>query len=356
MESLDLHTTFAGALGLMQYSARVAGAFLPGYEMREAQNKLEAFRLFAYVDRELGFPGSRPELKFMIRRAQALRPWPMIFALEGVAHYHASGASSDNPLTGMLTGPDLPESAMVPMHSGMGTAVAGFVLARLGQNPSSADLRGGIDKFFHVCRENSRAGWYVNAIEAMGLAVRTLNPQLLSRVGAAIGEIDPQAQRLYWHGAGRSLYFVPTNFMTIVHSHERALRAAVDEAPTFEARCNAVAGLAWAITLVNVQHPEVVENLVRVSPLIRMPSAVTNGIVSALMAWKHMVPETKDLTPYLRPGSPSARASGLWNELVAAPAVEAFAKQFPDLTAPYSEGRSTIANLFEYRDMGANRT
>ena len=64
----------------MQHSAGFMSFFLPGHEMQEAQNKLEAFRLFAYVDRELGFPGSRPELTFMVRRARTLRPWPMIFA------------------------------------------------------------------------------------------------------------------------------------------------------------------------------------------------------------------------------------------------------------------------------------
>src|SRR6185312_12473036 len=349
MESLDLTSTFAGALGFMQSSARFMGAFLPGHEMQEAQNKLEAFRLFAYVDRELGFPGSRPNLSFMVRRARTLPPWRMIFALEGVAHYYASGASSDNPLAGMLAGPELPESAMVAMHSGMGTAVAGSVLARLGPNPSNAELRRGIEAFFDTCRENSRPGWFVNAIEAMGLAVRTLNPPMLMRASAVIGEIDAEAQRFYWHGVGRSLYFVPSNFITVANSHERALRAAIDEAPTFEARCNTVAGLAWAVTLVNVQHPAVIENLVRVSPFIRMPGVIANGIISALMAWKHMVPETTDLAPYLRPGSPAARASGLWNDIVAMPAVEAFGRRFQELTAPYSAGRPTIANLFEYQ-------
>jgi hypothetical protein len=339
----------------MEQSARFMGAFLPGHEMQEAQNKLEAFRLFAYVDRELGFPGSRPELPFMVRRAKTLRPWPMIFALEGVAHYYASGASSDNPLCGMLANPELPDSAMVPMHSGMGTAVAGSVLARIGENPSKAALRGALEEFLNICRENSRPGWYVNAIEAMGLGVRTLNPRLLPQAGAAIGEIDAAAQRFYWHGVGRSLYFVPTNFMTVANSHERALRSAVDEAPTFEARCNTVAGLAWAVTLVNVQYPAVIENLVRVSPAIRMPAAVTSGIISALMAWKHMVPETKDLAPYLRPGSPTARASALWRDLVMTPAVEALEKRFPALTAPYVDGQRTIANLFEYQDFGVSQ-
>jgi hypothetical protein len=350
--SLNLSTTFSGALGLMEYSARFVGAFMPGHEMQEAQNKVEAFRLFACVDRELGFPGSRPELQFMVRRAKTLTSWPMIFALEGVSHHYASGASSDDPLTGMLSDPELPDSAMVPMHSGMGTAIAGSVLARLGENPSKAALRGALEKFLNICRENSRAGWYVNAIEAIGLAVRTLNPRLLQQASTVIGEIDREAQSFYWHGVGRSLYFVPTNFMTVANSHARALRSAVDEAPTVQARCDAIAGLAWAVTLVNLRYPAVVENLVRVSPLIRMPAAVTNGIVSALMAWKHMVPDSKEVARYLAPASPTARATGLWSDMVSAPASEAFEKRFPALIAPYREGRQTIASLFAYQDFG----
>jgi hypothetical protein len=340
---LDYRTGFGAALGLMQRSAQLMGAFLPGHEMQEAQNKLEAFRLFAYVDRELRFPANLPSLQYMVRRAEALPPWRRIFALEGVAHYYTNGATADSPLIRLLADPGLPETAMVPMHSGMGTSLAGAALSRLGDQPSNADLRGALDGFFELCHANSRPGWHENSIEAMGLAVRTLHPNLLMHVSRVTGEIDSTAQHLFWHGVGRALYFVPMHFVTFGGSHERALHAAIDEAPTLEDRRNTVAGLVWAVTLVNIRHPAVLENLLGVCRAIRMPAAVTNGIVSAMMVWRHMIPESEEfLAPYLRTGS------GPWNDLVVAPAVHAFAETLPGLTAP---GQCSIATLFQYHDV-----
>jgi hypothetical protein len=210
----------------------------------------------------------------------------------------------------------------------------------LGESPSHANLRRALDGFFELCHANSCPGWHENSIEAMGLAVRTLHPNLLTRVSAAIGEIDCSAQRLFWHGVGRALYFVPMNFVTFGGSHERALHAAIDEAPTLEDRCNTVAGLVWAVTLVNIRHPAVLANLLRLSRAIRMPAAVTNGVVSVLMVWKDMVPETGEvLRPYFRSTPPTPPYSGFWNDLVAVPAAHAFAETGP-----------AIASLFQYRE------
>jgi len=130
------------------------------------------------------------------------------------------------------------------------------------------------------------------------------------------------------------------NFVTFGGSHERALHAAIDEAPTLEDRCNTVAGLVWAVTLVNIRHPAVLANLLRLSRAIRMPAAVTNGVVSVLMVWKDMVPETGEvLRPYFRSTPPTPPYSGFWNDIVAVPAAHAFA-----------ETRPAIASLFQYRE------
>ena len=129
----------------------------------------------------------------------------------------------------------------------MGTAFAEFVLSK-----ASDDVWGTVRRFLDLCRENSAPGWYDNAVEPLGLVVRSLYPHLLHPVGDAMGRTGPAMQRLYWHGVGRALYFVPMNFMTFGGSHERALRVAMSEAPTREGRANAVAALVWAVTLVNL--------------------------------------------------------------------------------------------------------
>lgn len=331
----------------MQQSAQLMSFFLPGHEMQEAQNKLEAFRLFAYVDQELQFTGDRQEsLDALVRRALALSNYQRIWALEGVAHHYTRAASARGPVTGLLMNPSLPDCAMVSMNAGMGTSFAGTALSKLDDRPSKASLRDAMESFFDLCRANARPGWYENAIEPMGLAVRTLHPHLLGPVSDAIGAIDADAQRLFWHGVGRSLYFVPMNFITFGGSHERALRAAIAEAPTLEDRRNAVAGLVWAVTLVNIRHPAVLRNLLRACDAIRMPGAAKNGIVSALMIWKHMVPEDREfLPPYLRTADGTGRDAELWNDFVVTAARHAFAEVFPGLA---EHGR--VASVFQYRE------
>ena len=339
---------------LIGHSVRMVSVLLPGPEMQEARNKLEAFRLFAYVDQALRFGTDRLSLASMVVHAQPLPSWQRVFALEGIAHYYTSAASAP---TRLLADPALPETAMVPMHAGMGTAFASAALSRLGDTPSNASLRGALDGFFELCHANSRSGWHQNSIEPMGLVVRTLYPHLLMPVSREIGKIDTAAQRLFWHGVGRSLYFVPMNFLPVPGSHKRALNAAIEEAPTLEDRHNTVAGLLWAVTLVNILHPGVLEGFLRACRAVvghgmRMPSAVTNGIASALMVWRHMVPENPEsLAPYLKYASPRAPYSQIWKDFVAVPTAHAFAELFPALTAPGEPGRPTVASLFQYRDM-----
>src|ERR1017187_6003055 len=103
----------------MQHSAGLMSFFLPGHEMQETQNKIQAFRLFAYVDQELHLPEKRVEpLDVLTRHALALINFRKIWALEGVAHLYANTEIAKGPVGGMLLDPNIPESAMVPMHAG----------------------------------------------------------------------------------------------------------------------------------------------------------------------------------------------------------------------------------------------
>lgn len=345
---LDYRSSFGSALGLMERSAGLMNLFMPGHEMQETQNKLQSFRLFAYVDRELDIPPSRTEpLETLTRRTLQLSNFRRIWALEGVAHYYTNSLPSFTNLHGLLLNPEIPDTAMVPMHAGMGTAFAEHILSKLNGDTSKSALKDALQGFFELCGANSRPGWVENAIEPIGLAVRSLHPHLLSAVSDVIGEMNEDAQRLYWHGVGRSLYFVPMNFMAFGGSHERALRSAIDEAPTIEDRRNAVAALVWAVTLVNLCHPEVLKNLLRAADQIRMPGAVMNGVVSALIIWKHMVPDDRVYLPvYLNPIAGSSRDVHLWNDYVAKPSAHAMTHVYPALLA---EGK--VASVFAYRDL-----
>ena len=336
----------------MQRSAQMMSLFMPGHEWHETRNKLETFRLFAWVDEELNFSSTRLEsLGDLADRALKLDDFRSIWALEGVANYYATAAP--HPLTGMLSsgaGASLPARTLVSMHAGMGTAFSRSILSSLSIAPSKAAVRDAVNRFFDQCRANAREGWYENAIEPLGLSVRTMHPHLLGAVSDAISEIDPAARNLFWHGVGRSLYFVPTNFVSFGGSHARALQTAIQEAPGVEERRNAVAGLVWAVTLVNLRHPEVLRNLLGECEKIQMPDAVMNGITSALMIWKFMVPgDATLLPPYFRPVGGPASDARLWNERVMRSAARAFAEDFPALCQTGS-----VSRLFSFHPASNN--
>lgn len=340
---MDARSTFGTAVGLMQRSAQLMSTFMPGHEWQETRNKLETFRLFAWADQELtlGADSSVP-LDKLVTRAHQMDPFESIWVLEGIASHFAA---SWKPASGMLSqgvGADLPVRALVSMHAGMGTAFSRAMLDGLPAQPSKANLADSLQRFFDLCRANARQGWYENAIEPLGLAVRTMHPHLLRRISDAILEIDQPSQRLFWHGVGRSLYFVPTHFATFGSAHERALETAIREAPGVGERRNAVAGLVWAITLVNLRHTEVLRNLLVAAEKARMPEAVINGITSALMLWKFMTPADSTLLPrYFRPIPGPDHASELWAENVMRPVSRVFALDFPGYLAA-----RTIAPVF----------
>ncbi len=111
----------------MQRSAGLMAMFLPGHEFQETQNKIEAFRLFAFVDKELEFSqGIRLEpLPDMVCRAGRLGNYKSIWAMEGVAHFYTAAVIQERRLRALLADPELPATAMVPLHMrGMGTACA----------------------------------------------------------------------------------------------------------------------------------------------------------------------------------------------------------------------------------------
>jgi hypothetical protein len=344
---LDTRTGFGAALEIMERSAQLMGQFLPGHEWDETRNKLQAFRLFAYVDEELGISRDSLEpLSGLIGKAFTLDNFRSIWALEGVAHYYTRAALAAGPVKGLLSAaPDnaIPERTLVPMHAGMGTSFAELVLSRSGSEP--ADLRAAVSRFFNLCRDNSSPGWCDSAVEPLGLVVRITYPHLVGKVGDVMGSIGLAAQRLYWHGVGRSLYFVPTNFMTFAGSHERALRAAIAEPPTYEDRCNAVAGLVWAVTLVNLRHPAVLRNLLAAASKLNMDEAVIHGIVSALLVWRHMIPGDRAYLPlYTHTTLEGTSADHLWTRYVATPVADALAHAYPVL-----QERNAIASLFTWR-------
>src|SRR5579871_755562 len=335
---------------MMQQSARLVGSFIPGrgffWDWPELDNKIEAFRLFQSADRVLRLPVDRLPLHEVVDRALSENCFRAIWMLEGVGYIKAMASRID--VKGLLTegaAGQLPGRAMISLHAGMGTAFAEKWFGELGSQPSRAQIQDAIQGFLAACRANCRPGWEDASIESLGLVVRLLFSSLLASTSTEMGAISPALRALFWHGVGRSLYFQPTNFIPLAGSHRRMLYSAGQESALPEDRRNVLAGLIWAVTLVNLSQPVVVRSAASACAELKMRDEFVNGLISALMAWRSMAPEDAHYgAPYLRPLPSQDRHAALWRDWIETPARDALQNIYPGL-----ERRNLIPSLYTFR-------
>jgi hypothetical protein len=97
----------------------------------------------------------------------------------------------------------------------------------------------------------------------------------------------------FWHGVGRGIYFSPVNTLPCMSAVWPAVAQAKSAAPHELGRRNALAGLAWAVTLVNLRNPEVIEAFVKRNLAEFEGDAFANGVNSALAVWLDWTPDTE---------------------------------------------------------------
>lgn len=350
LESVNARDGFLSVIEMMQQSARLMSNFMPArglfWDWPELDNKIEAFRLFQSADRELRLPVDCTPLDEVVERTLARDAFRAIWMLEGVGYIKTTASSMS--VKGLLTegpGSRLPDRAMIPLHAGMGTAFGEKLFGGLGSHPTQAQIRDTVHSFLDVCRANCRPGWEDACIESAGLVVRLLHPSLVAAVSAEMGMVTTALRSLFWHGVGRSLYFQPMNFLPIAGAHRRMLNSAAQETNHPDDRRNVLAGLIWAVTLVNLPQPPVVRSLAPVCSELKMRDEFINGLISALLVWRHMAPDDmRYLNNYTRPLTNHNVQAVLWNQWIDTPAREALANFFPGL-----ERHNKIPALYSFR-------
>jgi hypothetical protein len=156
-------------------------------------------------------------------------------------------------------------------------------------------------------------------------------------------EIAPHVLGYFWHGVGRSLYFLPLFFVPGLLSPWLAIER---EAPYELALLNMMAGLAWATTIVNVRQPELMENFISMNGerVARTPG-FTNGLMSTLIMGIDITPNDQYILEFLeyRPRRSDQRLVQLWDALVAQPAREAVYRIHPIL-----QKHERLGEVFQY--------
>jgi hypothetical protein len=343
-------------LELMQKSAEAIRLITPWRETRlvwrELQNKLEAFDLFAHVDSVLTIPSQgKVRLPELIRKAEALGPYRAVWASEGLGYYLTTRfcRQSEAPrhLLNSERGGDLPENSLASLHAGMGLAIADRFLKTISPGSRNAEIRRALDQFLKVCRDNSRTGYIGAAYESLGLVTRNLYPQMIPKLDQELGRIDEGLVGYFWHGVGRGIYFAPTNFLPDGNSG-RALKLTWQEPPHELGRRNALSGLAWAMTLVNIRHPEILESFLKHHcSQLGDSDAFVNGVSSSVIIWRDSTVDDPFLEKFCehQPDSSDSSQVARWEQIVRRPCLRALEYVYPELKA-----RRRLGEVFHCHD------
>jgi hypothetical protein len=322
--------------------------------LREVANKVEVYALVREVGQILGVPQTFPlPLHELLRKAYELSPFQTLWAVEGLGHDYGKSYWDQGIIPrGLLTDPrtyDLPAKSLLMLHAGIGLAFAEHLLDGTGRDTPFAEIRRLVAEDVLLCRQNSRQGYLGAAYESLGLVTRLFHgARLAAQVDRALREVAPEVRGFFWHGVGRAIYFLPQNFLPC--STWQTFEMARREAPDEMARLNAVAGTAWAVTLVNQRQPEILANLV-VGPhgdQLAPDGAFSNGLASAVIMRADTTPDAALTQSFLdyRPSRSDVRLVRLWDELVRRPAELALHVYYPIFKA-----NDALGDLFHYGDL-----
>lgn len=247
--------------------------FIPGRDTGvaylEAKNKSWVMSLVNNL--EQGFPplgtfDPIKELPGLVQKCYAIGLFESVWAVEGLGLYHVEALKARKmPVENVLTTPalaSLPSGSMTMLHAGIGLSFARSCLSGISASSPPAEIRKALEKFIGLCRDNSRPGYAGCAYESLGLVSLILHDPATARaLDRELTSIDPNVATYMWRGAGRALYFHPKNFVPGLRCPWRGIVKSREIAPHETARRNLRAGVAWPTTIVNMRHPQVMEQV-----------------------------------------------------------------------------------------------
>ncbi len=329
-ESLTPRSTLKTCLELVRAAENIT-QFIPGSSNRRAwqefQNKLRAFYFFEHADSVLDLPRDRRVNDVeVVRRLACLEVADSIWAAEGFGRHYTNSHHRDQSSTRPWLTDTFARTArqyLVPFHSGMGLA---FADSWLNSTRGGAVERSELQEFLFLCRTNARDEFVGAVYENLGLACRTQYPEMVRGIDELLTVLDPAIAAFFWHGVGRALYFLPTGFFPNAGLISRALQRAQEEPPHDLGRSNATAGVAWALTLVNMRQPKIMEDFLKnYGPWLSEGEAFANGVQSALIIWHDCAGQDPLLRAFCehRPDPADDEAVSLWDRYAGRPSEKA---------------------------------
>lgn len=303
--------------------------------LQELENKVHAFYCFAYVDSILNLPsdGDVPIIE-LSRLVSGLDHYSALWVTEGLAHRCADfswrlNSGPQDLLTG--SGSTHSKTAMCALHAGMGLSFAENALGSLNSNSGPAEISVVLRAFLRLCEDNSDPAYLGAAYESLGMVCRSLYPNLINEIDRQL--TDSEWISYFWHGVGRAIYFAPTRFLPTPGGFADSFEMAQREPRHATGRANALAGLAFALTLVNMKHPEIIEDIAcGYGTEMVAQDGFSNGAASAAAIWYEFT-DCASVPPLCRhdPRSPNLAVNALWERYVRQPCQYAIDRYYPAL-------------------------
>jgi hypothetical protein len=330
--------------------------------LQELQNKFQVFSLVRNIPAtlDLSLEPPYPPLLEVVQRAYAMESYPALWAVEGIGHWYGDTfftrheAPRDILMEASVC--DLPAESLTMLHAGIGMSFAQHWMKTVNHFSPIADIRHVLAQVIALCRENSRPGYEGAALESLGLIAQngqfysdTRPDQMVQSVSQELAHIDPQAFEYFWHGVGRAHYFLPIHFVPGYGSIWHAVRMLQEAVPNARAWLNALAGLAWGVTMVNIRHPQIVAGFLRHhGAQLLADDGFANGVASSIMMRSDTTPNAPFIIPFYqyRPDSADLRLVQLWNSQVRQPAQEALGNIYPVL-----KKYSRLGEIFRYHSL-----
>jgi hypothetical protein len=233
----------------------------------------------------------------------------------------------------------------------MGLSLADRLLAGLKPRSADADIDVVLRQFIALCQQNSRPGYTGAVLEALGLITQLRYPQMVRLIDWRLSAIAPDIVGYFWHGVGRGLYFLPRHALPCRSFTWSAVDMAQGEAPHTLGRLNALGGLAWALTLVNIRHPAILEAFLKhYGDVLAANEAFSTGVSTALMIWYDIERDDPYLRAFLQhqPDPANPRLVQLWNNHVRGPS-QAVLQQYDGAL----QARHGLGEAFQHQPLSA---
>ncbi len=293
--------------------------------VQQAKNTRYIFTLVRNNPEKLGIPRTGEfDLMLYLNRAYAVGDFESIWTVEGLGHVYSqrmwnvkwnmSEDAHDILIEGQAA--SLPAKSLTMMHAGLGLAVAECLLKQLTPHSRIREIERVLKLFLKLCNNNSRPGYVGCALESLGLVTRCFNYPLVDMVQSVLADLDPVAWEFFWRGAGRALYFSPAHMAQPLYS---PWIAAEQEAPNARALKILRAGIAWPTNIVNMQTPEIFEDLIRRRGVAdESEGTIANGVATSTTMAMDITPDHPVVKAYLeyKPKSSDPTVRRLWEKLV----------------------------------------